>query len=148
MNLGTTNPLCVNLLIGDLDPRLVSRRIQYRFHAQPSSGPRRANQVDHRFQIPEGLPPPGQTDKREEPMLNPVPCSYQADNAPSHSFCRRTTFWRDTELFGLSIDDLDFERKEIHVRRSIWRGSIQTPKSARSEAVLPMPEALEHWRPC
>ena|SRR5438045_3051453 len=43
MKLGTTNPLCVDLLIGDLDPRLISRRIQYRFHPQPRSGPRRAN---------------------------------------------------------------------------------------------------------
>jgi integrase len=62
---------------------------------------------------------------------------------------------RSGELFGLSIDDLDFERKEIHVRRSVWRGEIQTPKSAKSEAVLPMPEALaamlkaylSEWRP-
>jgi integrase len=59
------------------------------------------------------------------------------------------------ELLGLSIDDLDFERKEIHVRRSVWRGKIQTPKSAASEGVLPMPEALavmlktyvSEWRP-
>ena len=62
---------------------------------------------------------------------------------------------RSGELLGLSIDDLDFERKEIHVRRSVWRGKIQTPKSARSEAVLPMPEPLaatlkvylSGWRP-
>ena len=62
---------------------------------------------------------------------------------------------RSGELFGLSVDDLDFERKQIHVRRSVWRGKIQTPKSARSEAVLPMPDALadmlklylQQWRP-
>jgi integrase len=62
---------------------------------------------------------------------------------------------RSGELFGLSVDDLDFERKEIHVRRSAWRGKIQAPKTARSEAVLPMPELLAvmlkeflaSWRP-
>src|SRR4029077_8049646 len=59
------------------------------------------------------------------------------------------------EVLGLSIDDLDFERKEIRVRRSVWRGEMQTPKSAASEAVLPMPEPLaamleiyvSQWRP-
>jgi integrase len=71
-----------------------------------------------------------------------------------YAICAMTGL-RSGELFGLSVDDLDFERKQIHVRRSVWRGKIQTPKSARSEAVLPMPEALadmlklylQQWRP-
>jgi integrase len=62
---------------------------------------------------------------------------------------------RSGELFGLSVDDLDFEHKQIRVRRSVWRGKIQTPKSAQSEAILPMPELLAamlkeyiaSWRP-
>jgi hypothetical protein len=49
MKLGTTDALFVDLFVGDLDPCLISRRIEYRFHVQPASGARRANQVDHRF---------------------------------------------------------------------------------------------------
>lgn len=61
---------------------------------------------------------------------------------------------RAGEIAGLSLDDLDLERGLIFVRRSAWRGRLQSPKSAGSEAVLPMPSPLsamlksflENWR--
>lgn len=36
---------------------------------------------------------------------------------------------RAGELFGLHVDDIDFERRMIHVRRSVWRGQEVTPKT-------------------
>jgi len=73
MKLVTTNPLFVDLLIGDLDPSLISRGIEHRFHLQPASGSGRAHPMDHTLVVPERLPFPSQTDKREQPMLNPIP---------------------------------------------------------------------------
>jgi integrase len=65
------------------------------------------------------------------------------------------TGMREGELFGLKLSDLDFDRKLIHVCRSVWRGRIQTPKSESSTRVLPMPgllaarlkQYLKTWRP-
>jgi len=62
---------------------------------------------------------------------------------------------RAGEILGLMLDDIDFERKVLHVRRSAYCGRIQTVKSKSSRAPLPMPEALaeilrQHltaWRP-
>ncbi len=62
---------------------------------------------------------------------------------------------RTGELLGLQVDDLDFERRVIFIRRSSWYGRIQTLKSKASKGVLPMPEPLavmlksylETWKP-
>ena len=62
---------------------------------------------------------------------------------------------RAGELLGLQVDDLDFERRDIHVRRSVWCGRLQTVKSKASCAPVAMPEALASllrkylasWRP-
>lgn len=64
------------------------------------------------------------------------------------------TGMRAGEIMGLSVDDLDFERRLIHIRRSAWHGKLQTVKTKGSNAVLPMPdglaiilqECLETWR--
>jgi hypothetical protein len=69
----TTNRLFVDPLIRDLDPRLISPGIEPCFHFEPASGPRRAHQMDHAGVVPERLPFPRQTDKREESRLDPVP---------------------------------------------------------------------------
>ncbi len=39
---------------------------------------------------------------------------------------------RAGELFGLHVEDINFERGVIYVRRSVYRGQEVTPKSARS----------------
>ncbi len=52
------------------------------------------------------------------------------------------TGMRSGELLGLQRGDLDFERRLIFIRRSIWRKRVQTPKSKHSARPVPMPEAL------
>ncbi len=52
------------------------------------------------------------------------------------------TGMRAGEVLALQVADLDFERKLIHVCRSVWQGRIQTVKSRASRAPVAMPEAL------
>ena len=62
---------------------------------------------------------------------------------------------RAGEILGLMLDDIDFERKLVHIRRSAYCGQIQTVKSKSSRAPLPIPDALAEllreylktWRP-
>jgi integrase len=59
------------------------------------------------------------------------------------------------EVAGLQKTDLDFDRRLIQVRRSVWYGKAQTVKSKASEAPVVMPDALvamlkqymTSWRP-
>jgi integrase len=53
------------------------------------------------------------------------------------------TGMRPGEVLGLSTEDLDFETRQIFVRRSAWYSRLLTPKTKRSESIVPMPEALE-----
>jgi len=39
------------------------------------------------------------------------------------------TGMRAGELFGLKVEDVDFANSLIHVRRSVWEGSEQSPKT-------------------
>lgn len=55
---------------------------------------------------------------------------------------------RTGELLGLQVDDLDFERKLIYIRRSAWYGRIQTTKSRASTKPLPMPGPLSDVLRC
>lgn len=62
---------------------------------------------------------------------------------------------RSGEAFALTWEDVDFTRRLILVRRSNYRGTIQTTKSRSSNRALPMPEPLaailetfhKEWRP-
>ncbi len=62
---------------------------------------------------------------------------------------------RPGELCGLKVDDLDFERRLIFIRRSAWYGKLQQTKTDGSVGVLPMPDSLaaclkrylSTWRP-
>lgn len=49
---------------------------------------------------------------------------------------------RAGELLGLVIEDLDFQRRLIFIRRSVIRGQVQTVKSKASQKPLPLPDAL------
>jgi len=49
---------------------------------------------------------------------------------------------RAGEVLGLQWQDIDFDRRLLHIRRSAWYGKIQTTKSQASETILPIPEAL------
>jgi integrase len=46
------------------------------------------------------------------------------------------------EILGLQTSDFDFDNRVFHVRRSVWRGKLQTPKNANSIATLPLPDTL------
>jgi len=49
---------------------------------------------------------------------------------------------RAGEVLGLKWDDIDFDRSQLHIRRTAWYGKIQTAKSEASETVLPIPSSL------
>jgi integrase len=53
------------------------------------------------------------------------------------------TGMRQGELFGLQWEDVDFARHQVHVRRSLWHGTLGTPKSRRSRRAIDMPPTLE-----
>ncbi len=52
------------------------------------------------------------------------------------------------EVLALRLDDLDFQRKLIHVRASVYAGVLGTPKSEASAASLPMPPVLATCARC
>lgn len=49
---------------------------------------------------------------------------------------------RAGEILALQTGDFDLERNLLTVRRSVWRGKVQTPKTINSLAVLPVPDTL------
>lgn len=65
------------------------------------------------------------------------------------------TGMRPGEVLGLSVEDIDFEARQIFVRPSAWYSQLLTPKTKHSENIVPMPEPLEamlrsyllNWRP-
>ena len=54
-----------------------------------------------------------------------------------------TTGLRINECLGLCLEDLDFTRKTISVRHSVYNGKLGTPKSEASVADLHMSPGLE-----
>src|SRR5215470_1725134 len=54
-------------------------------------------------------------------------------------FVLGSTGMRIGEVLALRIEDLDFQRSLIHVRHSVFAGTLGTPKSEASRASLPMP---------
>ena len=50
---------------------------------------------------------------------------------------------RPGEVLGLTVDDLDFAEKLIHVNRSGWFRELLTTKTKSSKKPVPMPEPLE-----
>src|SRR5580765_690865 len=54
-----------------------------------------------------------------------------------------STGMRIGEVLALRIEDLDFQRRLIHIRHSVFAGTLGTPKSEASTASLPMPLNLE-----
>jgi integrase len=46
------------------------------------------------------------------------------------------------ELLGLRVEDVDFDTSTLHVRRSVCRGEIGTPKTPGSEREIPLPRQV------
>lgn len=57
-------------------------------------------------------------------------------------FVLGSTGMRIGEALALRLDDLDFQRRLIHIRSSVFAGVLGTPKSEASIASLPMPPVL------
>lgn len=53
------------------------------------------------------------------------------------------TGMRAGEILGLQWQDIDFDKRVIHIRRSVWCGRVQSTKSAGSAAPVAMPDPLE-----
>lgn len=53
------------------------------------------------------------------------------------------TGMRPGEVLGLSVDDLDFEGRQIFVRQSAWYSKLLAPKTKASTAPVTMPAQLE-----
>jgi integrase len=65
------------------------------------------------------------------------------------------TGMRAGEALGIQWEDIDFEHKCIHIRRSAWRGKAQSTKSKGSTAPITLPAPLatvlsdyrKEWKP-
>jgi len=81
----------------------------------------------------------------------------ESDKEPYRTFYMilAETGIRGGEICALGIDDLDLENAVIHVRKSVWRGKLQTVKSRNGNRRFPIsPELVVHlreflttWRP-
>jgi integrase len=51
---------------------------------------------------------------------------------------------RRGELLGLQVDDLNFHKNQIHVRRALWKGTFITPKTKYSIRAVDMTPVLAY----
>jgi integrase len=83
----------------------------------------------------------------EMQILTPpeIRCLLEAAEEPVRTMvlCAVLTGMRRGELLGLKWDDIDFERNRIHVRRSLWRGQLISPKSRRSRRAIDLAPTLK-----
>jgi integrase len=89
--------------------------------------------------------------------LDEIQRIISAASGPLKSFywLAAETGMRAGELCGLRIDDMDLEGCVINVKQTVWRGKIQTPKTANSirqfaispKLALHLREYLATWRP-
>jgi integrase len=84
--------------------------------------------------------------KPEIEILEPKEEKLMLDNA---SELYRTVFLttvltgvRAGELWALQWGDLDWNGKRLFIRRSVWKGSFQTPKSQKSVRKIDLPDGL------
>lgn len=49
---------------------------------------------------------------------------------------------RAGELYGLQVEDVDFSRNVIHVRRSAWEGELQSPKTRNARRAISITKSL------
>jgi integrase len=75
-------------------------------------------------------------EKEEMDILTPAEIEAFLDNAPAKDrplfLTAILTGLRRGELFGLQRGDINWITNQIHVRRSLWKGKFQTPKSKLS----------------
>jgi integrase len=52
------------------------------------------------------------------------------------------TGMRAGELYGLKVEDIDFSRPVIHVRRSAWEGELQSPKTRNARRAISVTKSM------
>lgn len=81
-------------------------------------------------------------DHQEMDFLKPEEIRLFLDNASEEFYpfflTAIMTGMRRGELLALQWGDIDWENRTIHVRRSVWGGRFQTPKSKRSIRAIAM----------
>lgn len=84
--------------------------------------------------------------KTEIEILSPDEVERLFAGAPGHY---RTAFLTDVltglragELWGLKWSDIDWNARQIQVKRSLWKGQFQTPKSKSSIRKIDIPDTL------
>ncbi len=85
-------------------------------------------------------------EKAEIEILSPVEVDRLLSNSnKAYMVAFLTAFltgMRAGELWGLQWGDIDWNSKQIFVRRSLWKGQFQTPKSKYSIRKIDIPEQL------
>ena len=80
--------------------------------------------------------PKPKVERAEKPSLSPTQVKAIADNMPSNLKALVVLLYltglRIGEALALKWSDLDFDHSKLYVRRSVWRGKEQTPKSRKS----------------
>jgi integrase len=80
--------------------------------------------------------PKPKVERSEKPFLNPDQVRKIVGEVPENLRALFVLLYltgvRIGEALALKWSDVDFERSKLYVRRSLWRGKEQTPKSRRS----------------
>src|SRR5438552_10368661 len=80
--------------------------------------------------------PKPKVERMEKPALSPAEVKDVADNMPPNLRALVVLLYltglRIGEALALKWSDVDFEQSKLYVRRSVWRGKEQSPKSRRS----------------
>ena len=80
--------------------------------------------------------PKPRVERTEKPALSPAQVKAIADNMPDNLRALVVLLYltgvRIGEALALKWCDVDFENSKIHIRRSLWHGEEQAPKSERS----------------
>jgi integrase len=80
--------------------------------------------------------PKPKVERTEKPALSPAQVKTIADNMPQSLRALIVLLYltglRIGEALALKWSDVDFDQSKLYVRRSVWRGKEQTPKSRKS----------------
>lgn len=80
--------------------------------------------------------PKPRVERDEKPALSPTQVKAIADNMPANLRALIVLLYltglRIGEALALKWMDVDFAQSKLYIRRSVWRGKEQTPKSRRS----------------
>ncbi len=86
--------------------------------------------------------------KKEIEILNPTELNLLIENSHNHyRMAFRTVIMtgvRAGELWGLQWSDFQPVTKQLFVRRSVWKGQFQTPKTKNSIRAIDLPDELVH----